>query len=57
MKTPNRKTVSILTDLPNIGEAIARDLRLIGIQHPIDLIGKDAYQLYDELWNNVSLII
>ena len=49
MKTPNRQTVSQLTDLPNIGEAMAHDLRIVGIEHPKDLIGKDAYQLYDEL--------
>lgn len=49
MKMPDRKTVSELTDLPNIGEVMARDLRLVGIYHPQELIGKDAYQLYDEL--------
>ena len=49
MKNPNRKTVSELTDLPNIGKAIASNLHSIGIQHPQDLIGKDAYKLHDEL--------
>ena len=49
MKNPNRTTVSQLEELANIGEAMARDLRLVGIQHPKDLIGKDAYRLYDEL--------
>ncbi len=49
MKNPNRQTVSELTDLPNIGKAIARDLHLLNIQHPQDLIGKDAYKLHDEL--------
>ena len=49
MKSPNRKIVSELQDLPNIGKAMARDLRLVNIQHPKDLIGKDGYQLYDEL--------
>ena len=49
MKNPNRKTVTKLTDLPNIGKAIAGDLRLINIQHPQHLIGKNAYQLYDKL--------
>jgi len=49
MKSPNRKTVSELQDLPNIGKAMARDLRAVNIQHPKDLIGKDEYQLYDEL--------
>lgn len=49
MKNPNRQTVSELTDLPNIEKAIAGDLRSIGIQNPQDLIGKDAYQLHQEL--------
>ncbi len=49
MKNPNRQTVTELTDLPNIGKAIAGDLRLVNIQHPQDLIGKDAYKLHDEL--------
>jgi len=49
MKNPNRQTVSKLTDLPNIGKVIAVDLRLVDIQHPQDLIGKNAYQLHDQL--------
>lgn len=49
MKSPNRKTVTELTDLPNIGKAIAGDLRLIGIQFPQDLIGKSAYELHNKL--------
>ena len=51
MKNPDRKTVSQLEELPNIGKAIAGDLRLVGIQQPQDLIGKDPYQLYDDLCN------
>ena len=49
MKNPDRKTVSRLEALPNIGEAIARDLCLIGIGHPKQLIGKDPYTLYQAL--------
>jgi len=49
MKNPDRQKVTNLTDLPNVGRAIARDLRLVGIQNPKDLIGKNAYQLHDEL--------
>lgn len=49
MKSPDRGTVSNLEDLPNIGKAIAADLRLCQIQQPKDLIGKDGYQLYDKL--------
>ncbi len=49
MKNLDRKTVSELEKLPNIGKAIAKDLRLIGIDHPGKLIGKDAFALYEEL--------
>jgi hypothetical protein len=49
MKNPDRKVVSQLEELPNIGKAIAGDLRLIGIEQPQDLIGKNPYQLYDDL--------
>ena len=36
MKTPNRQTVSHLEELPNIGKAMADDLRMVGIKHPQD---------------------
>jgi hypothetical protein len=38
-----------LEQLPNIGPALAADLRLIGIQHPVDLRGQDALVLYQQL--------
>ena len=49
MKNPNRETVSKLEELPNIGRAIADDLRLIGIDYPQKLIGKDPFKLYHRL--------
>ena len=49
MKNPDRETVSRLDELPNIGKAIADDLRLIGIDHPKKLIGKDPFELYEAL--------
>ena len=49
MKAPNRDTVSRLDALPNIGKAISADLRLIGITHPRQLIGSDAYELHRTL--------
>lgn len=49
MKNPDRKTVSRLVDLPNIGKMMAYDLQLIGIDHPKKLIGKDPFSLYEEL--------
>lgn len=38
-----------LEQLPNIGPSLARDLRLIGITHPRELRGKDAFVLYQKL--------
>lgn len=38
-----------LEQLPNIGPALAADLRLIGIREPKDLRGKDAFVLYQKL--------
>ncbi len=54
MKTPDRKTVSQLEALPNIGKAISKDLRLIGVEYPQELIGKNAFQLYHLLCNKKS---
>jgi hypothetical protein len=38
-----------LEQLPNIGPALAADLRLIGIERPADLRDKDAWVLYRAL--------
>ncbi len=38
-----------LEQLPNIGPSLAADLRLIGIRHPSELLGKDAFALYQQL--------
>ncbi len=38
-----------LLDLPNVGPAMARDLELIGISMPEELVGKDPFKLYQEL--------
>ena len=38
-----------LEQLPNVGPAIAADLRLIGIERPADLRDKDAWNLYRAL--------
>ena len=41
-----REQVRKLTDLPNIGPAMARDLELLGINKPEQLTGKDPLDLY-----------
>ena len=38
-----------LEQLPNIGPALAADLRRIGIDRPADLRGADPYRLYRRL--------
>jgi len=45
----DRNNIKKLTDLPNVGKAVAADLTLLGINHPDDLIQRDAFKLYDEL--------
>ena len=38
-----------LTDLPNVGPACEKDLRLIGIRVPAHLRGRDPYDMYAQL--------
>ena len=38
-----------LEQLPNVGPALAADLRLIGIHEPQQLRGRDAFVLYQQL--------
>ena len=38
-----------LEQLPNIGPAIAADLRSIGVRHPRELASRDAFVLYQQL--------
>jgi len=41
--------VAQLEDIPNVGPAIAADLRQLGITQPIGLLGRDPYEMYDDL--------
>ncbi len=49
MKARSAGECHSLEQLPNIGPALSSDLRLIGIQSPSDLAGRDAFQLYRSL--------
>ena len=40
---------TVLEQLPNIGPALAANLRLIGIRTPRELKGRDAFVLYQQL--------
>lgn len=48
-KTERIEQAQRLEDMPNIGPASAADLRLLGVAKPADLVGRDAFALYDEL--------
>ena len=44
-----RKDIKRFRDIPNVGQAIEKDLIALGIKEPAELIGKDPYQMYKEL--------
>jgi len=45
----DRRVPERLEDLPWVGRAIAAKLRLVGIESPADLIGRNPYELHQEL--------
>jgi hypothetical protein len=49
MAIRDSRVIQRLEDIPNIGKAIAADLRRIGIQDPEGLKGQDPYGLYEAL--------
>jgi hypothetical protein len=44
-----RDQVHALTDLPNVGPAMARDLARLGITSPADVSGREPFALYQAL--------
>jgi hypothetical protein len=49
MRHTDRAKIAALEDLPNVGKAVAADLRELGIRAPAQLKRKDPYALYDAL--------
>lgn len=49
MKARTAAEAKTLTDIPNIGKAMAADFRLLGIEHPQQLAACDPYMLYADL--------
>jgi hypothetical protein len=45
----DRSEFTQLEQLPNVGPAVAADLRLIGVARPEDLRGREPHALYEEL--------
>ena len=48
-KAAHPAACQVLEQLPNIGPALAADLRLIGIHAPRELRGRDPFVLYQQL--------
>ena len=48
-RSTSREDIARLEDIPNIGPAIAGDLRQLGIMLPADLLERDPYVMYDDL--------
>src|SRR5271163_2743531 len=44
-----RENLARLEEIPNVGPAIAADLRQLGITTPGELLGRDPYAMYDDL--------
>ena len=44
-----RAEMKTLEDIPNVGKAVAADLRRIGVRTPRALAGRDPYKLYAAL--------
>lgn len=45
----DRARVKQFTDLPNIGKAMADDLRLLGFRSPDELAGACPFEMYERL--------
>jgi hypothetical protein len=48
-RRPARRNPTRLEDLPNVGPAIAADLRRLGIATPAELRGRDPWSMFAEL--------
>ena len=48
-RSGSREDIARLEDIPNVGPAVAADLRQLGITTPSELSGRDPCALYDEL--------
>ena len=49
LKPDEERGLTRLEDIPNVGPAIAADLRRLGIRSPAELLGRDPYAMYGDL--------
>ena len=52
-KAKNASEAQFLEQIPNIGKAVAEDLRILKVTHPHQLKGQDGLELYRRL-NHVT---
>ena len=45
----SRADIKDFVEIPNVGDATARYLRMLGLNEPFELVGRDPYLMYDEL--------
>ncbi len=55
-KAKRAQEAQVLEAIPNVGPAVAADLRQLGIQVPADLTGLDPYILYQRLCSQTGVI-
>jgi hypothetical protein len=48
-KLSKGRELTRLEDIPNVGPALAADLRRLGFMTPGELAGRDPYAMYDDL--------
>jgi len=48
-KASRASQVRKFTDIPNVGPAMERDFRALGMEAPQELIGRDPYALYQAM--------
>jgi len=44
-----RNDIKEFQEIPNVGKATTKDFILLGINEPFELVGRDPYQMYDDL--------
>ncbi len=44
-----RSDIKRFSDIPNVGRAIEKDFFALGMDKPAELLGKDPYQMYNDL--------
>lgn len=51
MSKMSRTDIKYFQDIPNVGKATEKEFNILGINEPIQLVGKDPYEMYNRLCN------